>query len=170
MEPATSQTNEPSDNSQPTRRKFLRWIWGILGGVAAVEAGVLSIFFMKPRLSEGEFGNTFTVGAVDEFPPGSITPVPKGRFYLSRLEDGGFLALYQRCTHLGCNVPWIQNDRKFVCPCHNSQFDQRGEVLNPPAPRALDLFVLSIENNLIQVDTGQIITRDHFDPSQVVYA
>lgn len=159
-----------ADTAKPTRRDFLNILWLGLGGAVTLEMGGLTLAYVQPRLAEGEFGSIISVGMVDEFPPGSVTHIPNGRFYLSRLQDGGFLAIYQRCTHLGCNVPWDQVQGKFVCPCHNSQFTVDGEVLNPPAPRPLDLFAITIEDGMIKVDTGRLIERDRYDPSQVVYA
>ena len=120
------------------RRDFLKISWAALGGLAALEIGGLSLAYMQPRLAEGEFGGQITVGAVDDFPPGSVSHISNGRFYLARLADGGFLALYQHCTHLGCNVPWDQAQNAFICPCHSSQFTTEGEVVNPPAPRPWD--------------------------------
>lgn len=157
-----------------SRRDFLKTTWLAVGGVVALELGGLSLAYMQPRLAEGEFGSLITVGKVDDYPPGSITHIPDGRFYLARLQDGGFIALYQRCTHLGCNVPWDQATGTFICPCHNSKFSPEGEVLNPPAPRPLDLFPLTIENGEIKVDTGKVISRqttaqNSFAAAQVVY-
>jgi cytochrome b6-f complex iron-sulfur subunit len=161
---------EEADTAKSTRRDFLNILWLGLGGAVTLEMGGLTLAYVQPRLAEGEFGSIISVGMVGEFPPGSVTHIPNGRFYLSRLQDGGFLAIYQRCTHLGCNVPWDQVQGKFVCPCHNSQFTVDGEVLNPPAPRPLDLFAITIEDGMIKVDTGHLIERDRYDPSQVVYA
>lgn len=166
-----------SDNNQlgkgkekkVSRRDVLKTTWLALGGLTVMEIGGLSLSYMQPRLAEGEFGSVIEVGEVDSFPPGSVTHISNGRFYLSRLEDGGFLAIYQRCTHLGCNVPWDQTANAFVCPCHNSEFTATGEVLNPPAPRPLDLFPVVIEDNIIRVDTGKIITRQSADPIAMVY-
>jgi cytochrome b6-f complex iron-sulfur subunit len=152
------------------RRDFLKTAWGVVGAATLLELGGVTLFYMQPRLAEGEFGGLITVGKVDDFPPGSVTHIPNGRFYLSRLQDGGFLALYQRCTHLGCNVPWDQTQETFVCPCHSSAFTAEGEVLNPPAPRPLDTFPLVIEDGLVKVDTRAPLTRQKFDPDQVVYA
>ncbi len=161
-------------NQKTTRRDFLKTTWLAVGGVVALELGGLSLAYMQPRLAEGEFGSLITVGKVDDYPSGSITHIPDGRFYLARLQDGGFLALFQRCTHLGCNVPWDQAAGTFICPCHNSKFSPQGEVLNPPAPRPLDLFPVTIENGEIKVDTGKVISRqaspqDSYDTAQVVY-
>lgn len=151
------------------RRDFLKTTWAALGSMAMLEMGWISFAYMQPRLAEGEFGGLITVGELENFPPGSVTHIPNGRFYLVSLVDGGFLALYQRCTHLGCTVPWEQSANQFVCPCHSSSFSIEGQVLNPPAPRALDMFPVLIEDGLIKVNTSKPIERDHFDPSQVAY-
>jgi len=157
------------EKAKPNRRDFLKVAWGLVGGVAALEFGGLTLAYLQPRLAEGEFGGLVTAGMVDDFPPGSVTHIANGRFYLSRLVDGGFLALYQRCTHLGCNVPWDQRQGRFVCPCHSSQFDEHGEVLNPPAPRAMDVFAITVKDGIVMVDTSTPIARQSFDSSQVVY-
>jgi cytochrome b6-f complex iron-sulfur subunit len=155
---------------QTTRRDFLKMAWLGLGTLALAEAGVMAVAFSLPRIGEGDFGGIITAGAVDDFPPNSVTPFNQARFYLSRLADGGFLALYRKCTHLGCSIVWEQADKQFMCPCHASAFDATGDVANPPAPCALDIFPVIIEDGLVKVDTGAIIQRDEFDPSQVVYA
>jgi cytochrome b6-f complex iron-sulfur subunit len=162
--PQTTEQSVPA-----SRRDFLKMAWVGLGTLAFAEAGAMAITFSLPRLGQGDFGGIITVGAVDDFPPNSVTPFNQGRFYLSRLADGGFLALYRKCTHLGCSVPWEQAQNQFVCPCHASTFNAKGDVLNPPAPRALDLFPVIIEDGIVKVDTGTVSQRDKFDPLQVVY-
>lgn len=153
-----------------TRRDLLKTTWAAFGVLAAAELSGFSFAYMQPRMAEGVFGSVVVAGAVDDFPLGSMTQLSNGRFYLARLEDGGFVALYQRCTHLGCTVSWEAEKTAFVCPCHNSQFDQDGQVHNPPAPRPLDLFPVLIENGEVKVDTSSPIRREQVDRSQVVYA
>lgn len=153
-----------------TRRDMLKTTWAALGGLVALEMGGLAFAYMQPRLATGEFGAVITAGAVDDFPQGSVTHISNGRFYLARLADGGFVALYQRCTHLGCTVPWDQAQNAFICPCHNSQFGQDGAVHNPPAPRPLDLFAVTIVDGQVQVDTSRPISRDQVGTGEVVYA
>lgn len=160
-----------NDEAGRTRRDFLGKAWKALGLVAAAEfAGVLG-FFLWPRKKEADGGNAGVVeaGPVAEFTPASLTAFPSGRFYLVRLADGGFLALSSKCTHLGCTVPYSEKDRSFPCPCHASVFDMSGEVLSPPAPRALDLYAVSIEGGVVKVDTRKKTQRSKFEPSQVVY-
>ena len=61
----------------------------------------------------------------------------------------------------------MEEEGRFVCPCHASSFDLHGEVLSPPAPRALDLHPVRIENGVVKVDTGTTVTRGRFSPTQV---
>ncbi|MDI6696248.1 MAG: Rieske 2Fe-2S domain-containing protein [Anaerolineales bacterium] len=153
-----------------TRRDTLKIAWATLGGLATLELGGITLAYMQPRAAQGKFGGQIAAGKVDDFPAGSVTHIPEGRFYLARLIDGGFLAMYHRCTHLGCTVPWDQQAEQFVCPCHSSRFSMEGNVVTAPAPRALDLFPVKIENGVVLVDTSQPIQRQSFDPAQVVYA
>ena len=153
----------------PTRRDFLKIAWAFFGGLALLETAGVFIAYLQPRLAEGEFGSIIKAGLLDDFPPNSVTHISNGRFYIVRLGDGGFLAVYHRCTHLGCTVPWDSTSQKFICPCHNSQFDQQGVVENPPAPRPLDLFAVSITDGQVTVDTGNLLQRQSFEAAQVVY-
>jgi cytochrome b6-f complex iron-sulfur subunit len=79
------------------------------------------------------------------------------------------LALSRKCTHLGCTLPWVEKENKFTCPCHASTFDITGKVISAPAPRALDIYPVIIENNIVKVDTGELLKRSEFRSEQVVY-
>lgn len=155
-----------------SRRAFLTRLWVILGTLTFAELIVLLISFFrprKPRLTVSNQDTIFIAGPVDNFEPGTVSAFVRGKFYLARLEDGGFLAMSRTCTHLSCTVPWVSGEERFICPCHSSQFDIRGDVVNPPAPRALDLYLISIENNVLKVDTGNPRKRSEFAADQVTY-
>lgn len=155
-----------------SRRSFLTRLWGILGAVAFAELIVMVIAFFSLRKT-GPAGADqdaiIVAGAVDNFEPGTVSAFVRGKFYLARLEDGGFLAMSRSCTHLSCTVPWVSGENRFICPCHSSEFDIRGEVINPPAPRALDLYPIVIENNVLKVDTSKPGKRSEFAADQVTY-
>mgnify|MGYP001548215239 CR=1 FL=1 len=160
------------EKAEPTRRSFLNILWLILGGVALAEFVVVAFAFLRPRKlkASGEDADSIiTAGAVERFAPNSVTAFVRGKFYLACLEDGGFLALSRTCTHLGCSVPWIEKEMKFACPCHGSAFDITGNVIDAPAPRALDIYPITIENQIIEVDTRKPIKRSSFRVEQVVY-
>ncbi len=155
-----------------SRRYFLSIFWVGLGIVAFIEfIGVVTAFLLprKKETTAGDFGTIIEAGKADKFSLNSVTAFIRGKFYLCRLKDGGFLAVSRKCTHLGCTVPWSDKEKKFVCPCHASAFDIKGEVISPPAPRALDVYHLYIENNIVKVDTGKRIKRSVFSTDQVVY-
>lgn len=158
-----------TEKNNPNRRDFLKLSWALFGGLAALETGGIVLKYLQPRTAEGEFGSVFNLGSADNYPPGTITHITNGRFYLVRLDDGGLMALYHRCTHLGCTVPYDEEAQAFICPCHSSRFDRQGSVENPPAPRPLDLFALKLEDGNILVDTSRPIQREHFEAAQVVY-
>jgi cytochrome b6-f complex iron-sulfur subunit len=159
----TSATNELS----PRRRLLLR-VWGLLGLAAFAELLWVVASFVRPRSGQAEDAGLVVAGPIDRFEKGSVSAFPAGKFYLVRLEDGGFLALDRECTHLACTVPWNAAERRFACPCHASAFAITGAVLSPPAPRPLDLHPVRIENGIVKVDTRQRLPRAAFDPSQVV--
>jgi len=166
----TAPANGPAMPGTPDRRTFLGRLWKALGLLALVEFGAVVTAFLAPRREGGARGTgVIAAGPVSEFTPASVSAFPAGRFYLARLADGGFLALSSRCTHLGCTVPWDEKTKTFPCPCHASSFDLHGNVLSPPAPRALDLFPVTIEGGIVRVDTSRRIERPRFEPGQVTY-
>jgi cytochrome b6-f complex iron-sulfur subunit len=156
----------------PSRRSFLTKLWIFLGFVALAEFIAVAVAFLRPGKSKASPDSDDTViigGAVDKFLPNSVTAFVRGRFYLARLEDGGFLALSRKCTHLGCTLPWMEKENKFMCPCHASAFNITGNVISAPAPRALDIYPVTIENDIVKVDPSKPIKRSEFSSEQVVY-
>lgn len=163
---------EQEEQKYLSRRKFLKKTWGMLGIIGAVELGLLSISFLGPA-KRGKTIHTATLktaGMVNDIPNGSVIPFRNGKFYLVRMDDGGFMALSLACSHLGCSVLWNKEEEKFICPCHSSQFDKKGNVLSRPAPRPLDFFKVAIEEGKVMVDTSVAIKRKKFDKKQLVYA
>jgi cytochrome b6-f complex iron-sulfur subunit len=155
-----------------SRRSFLSKLWIVLGTLTFAELVVMVIAFFRPRklrTTAAEQDAIILAGSVDSFEPGTVSAFVRGKFYLARLEDGGFLAMSRTCTHLSCTVPWVSGENRFICPCHSSEFDIRGKVINPPAPRALDLYSITIENNVLKVDTSKLTKRSEFSADQVTY-
>jgi cytochrome b6-f complex iron-sulfur subunit len=127
------------------RREFLNFAWlASLGYITVSLAGVTFLFAM-PRFKEGEFGGIYTVGPVAALPNEDAPPEnhPKVKIWLSN-NSAGVMALYKVCTHLGCLYSWDNQENKFICPCHGSQFQKNGDYLEGPAPRSLDRFVVQL--------------------------
>lgn len=49
-----------------------------------------------------------------------------------------FVMFSSICPHLGCRYEWNAGQKRFICPCHGSQFTGQGEHVAGPAPRGLD--------------------------------
>ena len=176
---------EQQETRKVTRRLTLRWLgWGAIFALLG-QWGLGFMGFFYPQ-KVGAFGGTVSAGSVGDYEVGDVQVIREGKFYVTRVPEG-FLALYWKCPHLGCTVPWKENDPvmggppgpgdaafadtgRFNCPCHGSIYNRYGQILQGPAPRPLDRMELMIENGRIQVDTGRIITRAAATPDQAVPA
>lgn len=165
------------------RRTFLRY--SFFGGVSAGLGlfGAASIGFLWPNLAGG-FGADITLPTPAEELYTQISNeqapfvYPTGRLYVVtwdpslegaqeqygeehvQLDDSrGLMALYHKCVHLGCRVPWCQSSQWFECPCHGSKYNRWGEYTDGPAPRGLDRFPSRVDSNgMMVVSTGTTLT------------
>lgn len=137
------------------RRVVLRWTWrGLVAGL--VVNGVWTAYdVLVPRV-EGGFGGSVAAGAASGFPEGEVRYFPEGRFYVTQV-DGELIALYQKCPHLGCRVPYCESSGRFECPCHGSIFTHKGEYVAGPSPRGMDRFPVTVDDRSVTVDTGEVI-------------
>ena len=151
----------PSGKKPINRREFLNLAWlASLGFLTLNVAGVTYLFTM-PRFKEGEFGGVVNVGTVSSLPEAGSAPenMPKAKIWLSNTDDG-VVALYKVCTHLGCLYNWNNQEAKFICPCHGSQFEASGEYIHGPAPRSLDHFVV----RAIDAESGAVLAEAVEEP------
>lgn len=55
------------------------------------------------------------------------------------------------CTHLGCVPKYESSEKKFICPCHNGQFDQNGIAISGPVSKPLVIPPFKIEGEMLIV-------------------
>ncbi len=156
-----------------TRRIFI--LGGFWSAFGLLLVGLLGspLDFMWIRKITG-FGGPVPVSP-DRIPAAGTDPViiNEGRFFLLNLEpgvtpngeqtSGGLLALWRKCPHLGCTIPWrpdfVFQGRKgwFRCPCHGSTYTKEGGIIVAgPAPRPMDVFPLEVQQDRsIVVQTGR---------------
>ena len=156
-------------SSRVSRRMWFRWAgWGaifILLGQWSL--GFLG-FFVPRRL--GAFGGVVSAGTPADYKVGDVKVFRDGKFYITQVPEG-FLALYWKCPHLGCTVPWKPDEQvmggppgegdvpfaqagRFHCPCHGSIYNRYGQIISGPAPRPMDSFPISFAGGKISVDTA----------------
>lgn len=166
---ARFQLGHGSMAKKATRRTFLRN--AALGSAGVVLAEIVGgfLYFWWPNKT-GAFGSELPVSASVVPPVGGVPyrDVP-GKFLLVHNDDG-LLALYTKCPHLGCTVPWhgpAEAPNAFQCPCHGSMYDYNGVRTGGPAPRPMDYMAISVnDDGSLMVDTGDIRTRSAYTPDQ----
>ena len=179
----------PEESGVSRRQFFNRAIFTTFGAFLAFQ-GLGYLAFFWPKLTGG-FGSDVDAGPVEDLvaatqnPDGTIGPVfvPEARAYVvpapgslseqfegREVAAGGLMALFQRCVHLGCRVPWCASSIGFECPCHGSKYNSIGEYFAGPAPRNLDRFVVEIrDGDRFIIRTGAIIETPRAQTASVAY-
>jgi cytochrome b6-f complex iron-sulfur subunit len=140
-----------------SRRDFLgRLGWGgftvftTVSLLAFMRSAFPRVLFTPPSTFKAGLPNEYTIGEVSE------RFKQDQRVWIIREADG-FYALFAKCTHLGCTPRWLTVEEKFKCPCHGSGFRKSGVNFEGPAPRPLERYrvTLNDEGELV-VDMGVV--------------
>lgn len=73
-----------------------------------------------------------------------------GTYLVARTAQSAFTAVTAVCTHEGCIVTGFANS-VYVCPCHGSEFNTSGGVVQGPASSALRQFPTTFANNAVTI-------------------
>jgi cytochrome b6-f complex iron-sulfur subunit len=149
-----------------SRRSFTRNAALAATGIVTAQIAGGFVYLLWPNKTSG-FGAKFPVAAAS-VPPVNGTPYKNtdGKFYVVHTEDG-VEALYWKCVHLGCTVPWIEGQHRFICPCHGSVYEYNGSRVSGPATRALDAMPVEVDDSgNLTVDTNPavIVERPTYRP------
>ncbi len=137
------------------RRRFLHRSWKALATIVVAEGAIGSWQMLRPA-NAGAFGGIVKVGDPADFPEGTVRYFSEGRFYVTS-HEGRLSALYQKCPHLGCRVPFCTTSSQFECPCHGSAYNIIGEYIRGPAARGMDRFPVTVEGGQVTVDTETVL-------------
>ncbi len=175
--------NQPGSPIVSRRRMLQVSFWA---GIGAMVAGMAAcgLHIIYPSKVTG-FGGTVSVPAAAVPGPGEKVQIGEGRFWLVNLtaEQGGpgLLALWWKCPHLGCTVPWeptfVWPDPAtgalkpgwFRCPCHGSTYTDAGVRVFGPAPRSMDTMEITVSGGGdLTVNTGARVNGAPDNPDRVV--
>lgn len=67
-----------------------------------------------------------------------------------RTEEKNYIASLMKCTHRGCELN--VGGGMYSCPCHGSEFDTKGKVLEGPADQDLKTFKTTIDDENIYIE------------------
>jgi cytochrome b6-f complex iron-sulfur subunit len=108
-------------------------------------------------------GALTVVGAVADLDKNGYLQTKEVAVIRSPDNSQKLIAVNPKCTHQGCDVKWVAGEKKYACPCHGSNFDANGEVLNGPATKPLAAYPAKIVGTQVLVE---ILPPPSVDPNQ----
>ncbi|HEY4917125.1 MAG TPA: Rieske (2Fe-2S) protein [Solirubrobacteraceae bacterium] len=155
-----------------TRRRFMTGTAHTAGAVAAASFALPALGFALGPIFEHNVIRWETVGTVDEFTddnyvPTVLTVTPgigeagKTTVYMRKHNpeidtdsydrNTPYVAISDRCVHLGCPVRWVSAAERFICPCHGGVYDLLGKPVAGPPVRPLDRFYTRVTGENVEV-------------------
>jgi len=143
------------------RRKFLESVCAAGAGIA-----IAGTFIDLSKVPKAVAGSRRTSADVREIPI-NLTDTPElkpvGGTYHLEIEDtsqdilvvhtapDNFIAVDLKCTHRGCDVNYDSDGKKFVCPCHGSEYDLYGRNTKGPAQKPLNYYHAELKGDEVNV-------------------
>ncbi|MHB9024834.1 MAG: QcrA and Rieske domain-containing protein [Armatimonadota bacterium] len=142
--------SQPPDGRTVTRRGFLEWMIGLMGGLTVVSIAGSALSFLKPPGHGGGGNEPAAVADVSQIPLGDGIVVPfddKPAIIIN--TEKGLVAFSAVCPHAQCSVIWDKDKKRIFCPCHAGVFDLEGNVVSGPPPSPLPRYQVKIEGEKI---------------------
>jgi cytochrome b6-f complex iron-sulfur subunit len=142
------------------RRKFIKSCSALCLGASAIsvilEGCASTNYFAKMDLAENRIivkKSEFIVGEGEKSKQRKYVLIKTEKLafplFLYKQNENEYSALLMYCPHKGCE---LQPQREYlVCPCHGSEFSNKGKVLNPPADQDLQQYKTSVDNEHIYI-------------------
>ena len=160
-------TSQIENSPEVPRRSFLAALLAAgTAGVGLLLAVPVVRFVLHPVLARTTEKSWSEAGNVSEF-QSPTAPVKKlvqieqldgwrrtvlqKPVYVVKDSSGQITVLSAVCTHLGCTVPWVEDQKKFICPCHKGMFSLDGKLLSGPPPRNMDVLPMRVENGVVKI-------------------
>lgn len=90
-------------------------------------------------------------------PEGRRVRVLRGEEPVELLREGDEVrALSLWCTHLGCEVAWSASRGRYLCPCHEGEYDAAGHAVAGPPPRDLVAIALVRGRDRVVLPPGNV--------------
>ncbi len=81
-----------------------------------------------------------------------VTKIDNPPMFVIAENETPVKVLNSHCTHMGCVVNFDANAKRFVCPCHGSQYNIDGINIRGPTKKPLHSESFKIEKDKIVVD------------------
>jgi Rieske Fe-S protein len=160
-----------TQNSNRSRRGFLKWITFAIGGIAGALVAIPFVGYLfgaiRKRTVEWISLGPATTFAVDETrlktfenPLGTPWDGMAARMgvYVRNVGNDQFLVFAMNCAHLGCPVTWFPQSGLFMCPCHGGVYYEDGQRASGPPTRGLFRCVWRIREGNLEIKAPHLPT------------
>jgi menaquinol-cytochrome c reductase iron-sulfur subunit len=158
-----SHEHDAKNLPEPERRTFLGLAAGLITvSIGGVVTAAIGKYALEPAFNKAAGGDWSDLGPVTAFEEGKLIKknitiaqdAGWGKFQAERavwvVRTGEKVSVFSGvCPHLGCSVN--ADEQKFVCACHNSQWDAEGKATGGPTPRGLDRLEYRVEGGALQI-------------------
>lgn len=146
-----------------------RWLAIAAGLLLVIGVGAIAWVAQRPDAATTSSGLT-DLGRVDRFAPGSITVIDEPPLFVVSDPAARITVFDAHSTHRNCllvandgtdptvGVPDL--DVAFIDPCHGSLFDRAGNKLAGPAPRSMDRYPVTTDEQHVLVELSEPILGD----------
>jgi Rieske Fe-S protein len=120
--------------------------WESVGSIDQFTADNYKEVVITQMIDVGEAGKTIAYvrrGAPETFPDE---------------EEGTYIAVSNRCAHLGCPVRFVSAAKTFICPCHGGVYDFEGKRIGGPPVRPLDRFQTRVRSGQVEIGPRYSVT------------
>jgi Rieske Fe-S protein len=154
-----------------TRRRLFTGGAMAAGGVASAAFGLPALgFALGPVFEQSEPPRFQDVGPEQDFnlqnyvlkvitTTDTTGEAGKTTIYVRKFDPGRdtddlkqpYIAISNRCMHLGCPVRYVAASERFICPCHGGVYEFDGAVSGGPPVRPLDRFETRVVGGRVKV-------------------
>jgi menaquinol-cytochrome c reductase iron-sulfur subunit len=155
-----------------TRRRFMTGTANAAGMIAAASFTLPALGFAIGPMFKSNPARWEVVGPVSMFTDTNYTPVVltvspeigeagKTTAYVRKFNaaidtdpydrTSPFIAISDRCAHVGCPVRWVDASERFICPCHGGVYDLLGRRVGGPPVRPLDRFYTRVNGGQVEL-------------------
>ncbi len=133
---------------QTTRRRFIRVIGTAMAAGSMIGASGCARYVLRGVVEEDKI----------RIPKADVTAKPfvvvetaslRYPIYVAADSTGQWKALGLRCTHRGCEVQ--PGETLLICPCHGSEYNRDGTVVQGPAENPLQQFKVTVDENHLTI-------------------
>ncbi|MDZ8109434.1 MAG: ubiquinol-cytochrome c reductase iron-sulfur subunit [Nostoc sp. DedQUE12a] len=135
------------------RRDFINWVG--LGLIASSLPVAIAACSSQTNLGLEDWQTVGPSAELDKTGQLLAKESPVGPvLILGTSKSGSLTAVSLTCTHAGCTLGWKADTKKFICPCHGSEYGIDGKVQRGPAKEGLKTFAAKIEGDSVVVKPG----------------